>query len=185
MKKSAFAFTMMVLLIGLTPAAEPSLYDFTMTDIDGNPVPLAQFKGKVILVINVASKCGLTPQYKNLQNLYDKYKDRGLVILGFPANNFLKQEPGSNEEIKEFCSRNYGVTFPIFAKISVKGKDIAPLYKFLTDGAGNPELAGEIRWNFDKFLFDRSGRVAGRFAPKTSPEAEEVLAVLENQLTKN
>jgi len=163
-------------------AAEISLYSFTLDDIDGKPVDLKTFEGKVVLVINTASKCGLTPQYEGLQALFEKYRDRGFVVLGFPANNFRGQEPGTNEEIKEFCLENYGVAFPMFAKISVKGDDIHPLYQYLTSGAGRAEFSGEITWNFEKFLFDRRGRVAARFKPRTAPESEEVVQAVENLL---
>ena len=130
----------------------PSIYDFTMDNIKGEPVELSQYKGKVVLIVNTASKCGFTYQYDGLEELYQTYQDSGLVILGFPANNFLKQEPGTNEEIAEFCRLNYGVTFPMFSKISVKGEDIHPLYQYLTSKETNPEFEGNISWNFNKFL---------------------------------
>ncbi len=184
--------TALAMIIGLGAVAlmggensETSVYQFTLNDIDGSAVLLETFKGKVLLIVNTASQCGLTPQYEGLQALYQKFKDKGLVVLGFPANNFGNQEPGSNEEIKKFCSTNYGVGFPMFAKISVKGEDKHPLYQFLTAGAGKPELAGEITWNFEKFLFDRQGRVATRFAPKTKPESEEIIKAVEALLTKD
>src|SRR5580692_2715416 len=135
-------------------AAPRSFYDFTMNSIDDKPVHLSSYKGKVVLLVNVASKCGYTPQYAGLEKLYETYKDRGFVILGFPANNFGAQEPGTNEEIKTFCSRNYNVTFPMYSKISVKGDDEAPLYQFLTSSTG-----GDIKWNFTKFLVDRDGKI--------------------------
>lgn len=163
-------------------AAETSIHSFTMDDIDGRPVSLGTFKGQVLLVVNTASRCGLTPQYEGLQALYEKYRDRGLAVLGFPANNFRGQEPGSNEEIKEFCATKYGVEFPMFSKISVLGDDMHPLYKYLTSGAGNAGLAGDITWNFEKFLFDRNGRVAARFPPRTKPDAEEVVKAIETLL---
>ncbi|MCK7483531.1 MAG: glutathione peroxidase [Candidatus Moduliflexus flocculans] len=150
-----------------------------MDDINGKPVSLETFKGKVLLVVNTASKCGLTPQYEGLQALYAKYRDAGLVILGFPANDFRGQEPGSNEEIKEFCSVKYGVEFPMFSKISVLGEDIHSLYKYLTSGAGKADLAGDITWNFEKFLFDRNGRISARFAPRTKPESEDLVKAIE------
>jgi len=156
--------------------------DFTMDGIDGEKVKLEKYKGKVLLVVNVASKCGLTPQYKGLQTIYKKFKDKGFVVLGFPANNFLKQEPGSNAEIKKFCTINYGVEFPMFSKISVKGEDIHPLYRYLTGKDTNPQFAGEIRWNFDKFLVDKNGNVVHRFHPKTTPGDEKVLAAIEAAL---
>jgi len=142
-----------------------SVYDFTMKSIDGKATPLSSFKGKLVLVVNVASQCGFTPQYKGLEALYEKYKDQGLVIAGFPANNFMAQEPGTDEEIKTFCSTKYNVTFPMFSKISVKGADQAPLYKFLTETSG-----GDIKWNFTKFLVDRNGNILQRFEPAVTPE---------------
>lgn len=159
-----------------------SLHDFEMADIDGNKTPLKNYKGKVVLVVNVASKCGLTPQYKDLQELYAKYRDKGLVVLGFPANNFKNQEPGSNAEIKEFCSTKFAVEFPMFAKISVKGEDIHPLYKWLTSKESNPEYSGDIRWNFDKFLADGSGKIIARFHPKTKPVDDKVTQAVEGAL---
>jgi len=127
-------------------SAASSIHEFTLNSIDGQPVPLAQFKGQVVLIVNVASRCGFTPQYAGLEALYEKYKDRGFVVLGFPANNFLWQEPGTNEEIKSFCTLKYHVTFPMFAKVSVKGSDKSPLYQFLTDKKANPSTGGGIRW---------------------------------------
>ncbi|UCF65735.1 MAG: glutathione peroxidase [bacterium] len=159
-----------------------SIYDFTVQDIDGNEVSLAEYRGKVLLIVNVASKCGFTPQYEGLQKLYNEYQDQGFVVLGFPANNFKNQEPGTNQEIKEFCSVNYGVTFPIFTKISVKGDDIHPLYQYLTSKDTNPEFAGDISWNFNKFLLDPSGKVIARFESKDKPESEIVLSAIEAAL---
>lgn len=159
-----------------------SIYDFTVKDIDGNDIKLETFTGKVLLIVNVASKCGFTSQYEGLQKLYTQYKDRGLVVLGFPANNFLNQEPGTDEEIKQFCSLNYNVTFPMFAKISVKGKDQAPLYRFLTEKETNPEFSGAISWNFNKFLVDRQGKIVARFDSKIKPESKEVIVAIEKAL---
>ncbi len=156
-----------------------SIYDFVVKDIDGKDVKLEQFKGKAILIVNVASKCGFTSQYEGLQKIYSRYQEQGFVILGFPANNFLGQEPGTNEEIKQFCSLTYNVTFPMFSKISVKGKDIAPLYKFLTEKETNPEFAGNISWNFNKFLVDRDGKIVARFGSRSKPESEEVIQAIE------
>ena len=186
MKKISFGLALLFALAGATAsaAAETSIYSFTMDDIDGKPVSLETFKGKVLLVVNTASKCGLTPQYEGLLGLYDKYREQGLVILGFPANNFRGQEPGSNEEIKEFCSTKYRVDFPLFSKISVLGEDMHPFYGYLTSGAGNIDLAGDITWNFEKFLFDRNGRISARFAPRTKPDSEEVVRLIE-ELLKN
>ena len=161
--------------------AAPRLYDFTLSSIDGNSTPLSTYKGKVILLVNVASRCGFTPQYSALESLYEKYKDQGLVILGFPANNFGAQEPGTNAEIKTFCSTKYNVTFPMFAKVSVKGGDTTPLYQFLTQKA-NPAVAGEIKWNFTKFLVDRNGQVVARFEPAVTPDSAEVVAEVQKLL---
>ncbi len=158
------------------------IHEFTLNSIDGKPVPLADFKGKVVLLVNVASRCGFTPQYAGLEALYQKYKDRGFVVLGFPANNFKSQEPGTNQEIKTFCSTKYQVTFPMFAKISVKGSDQAPLYQFLTDKNANPSTGGEIGWNFTKFLADKNGQIIARFASPVTPESPEVIQAIEKAL---
>ncbi len=150
---------------GSLVAAAKSVYNFTLKSIDGQPVSLKSYHGKVLLLVNVASKCGYTPQYAGLESLYEKYKDRGLVIIGIPANNFASQEPGTNEEIKTFCSRKYNVTFPMMAKVSVLGVDKTPLYGFITDKAANPKIGGDIKWNFTKFVFDRQGKPVARFEP--------------------
>jgi glutathione peroxidase len=162
--------------------AEKSVLDFTMKSIDGNDVKLDTYSGKVLLLVNVASKCGYTPQYRGLESVYRKYKEQGLVVLGFPANNFFWQEPGTNEEIKMFCTTKYNVTFPMFAKISVKGGEIHPLYKFLTSKQTNPEFSGAISWNFNKFLVDRAGKVVARFSSKDEPESEKVEQAIEQAL---
>jgi glutathione peroxidase len=159
-----------------------SVYDFKITDIDGNDANLADYKGKVLLIVNVASKCGFTPQYKGLENIYRQYKDRGFEILAFPSNDFMGQEPGTNKEIKTFCQLNYQVSFPLFAKISVKGKDIHPLYKFLTEKSTDPKFAGDITWNFNKFLIDRNGNTINRFDSKTEPQNPEVIKTIEDAL---
>ena len=159
-----------------------SILDFAMKDITGAEVPLRKFEGRVLMVVNVASKCGFTPQYKGLQELYDRYRDKGLEILGFPANNFRWQEPGSDSEIKQFCTAQYSVTFPLFSKISVKGRDMHPLYDFLTRPATNPKFHGKVGWNFAKFLTDRKGNVIARFEPKTEPLAPEVIEAVEKAL---
>jgi glutathione peroxidase len=164
--------------------AEKSVLDFAMKSIDGNEVKLDTYSGKVLLLVNVASKCGYTSQYRGLESLYTKYKEQGLVVMGFPANNFLWQEPGTNEEIKTFCTTKYNVTFPMFAKISVKGDKIHPLYKFLTSKQTNPEFSGSISWNFNKFLIDRAGKVVARFASKDEPESEKVVQAIEQELKK-
>ena len=159
-----------------------SLYDFTLKDIEHKEINLGQYRGKVLLLVNVASRCGYTPQYEGLQKVYLKYKDRGFVILGFPANNFMGQEPGTDEEIKTFCSTKYNVTFPIFSKISVKGDDMHPLYKFLTSKETNPDFGGDIKWNFNKFLVDKQGKIIGRFEPAIKPESDQVIQAIEKAL---
>jgi len=160
------------------------MYEFTMKNIDGSDVNLGAYKGKVAMIVNVASKCGLTPQYEGLEALYEKYKDKGFVILGFPANNFLGQEPGTEKEIKEFCTLKYNVTFPMFAKISVKGSDQHPLYTFLTNRQSNPGFDGDITWNFEKFLADKNGKIISRFSPKTVPDDPEIVKTIETELAK-
>jgi glutathione peroxidase len=177
-------FLMLLLLPALALAASKSVYDFTLNSIDGQPSPLSSFKGKVVMLVNVASKCGYTPQYSALESTYEKYKDRGLVIVGIPANNFGAQEPGTNEEIKTFCSRKYNVTFPMMAKVSVKGSDQTPLYQFLTDKTLNPTTGGEIKWNFTKFIFDRDGNAIARFEPEVTPDSPQVTAAIEKALGK-
>jgi glutathione peroxidase len=156
--------------------------DFTLNSLDGKPAPLAEYRGKVVLIVNVASRCGYTPQYTGLEKIYEKYKDQGFVILGFPANNFGGQEPGTNEEIKTFCSSKYQVTFPMYSKVSVKGADSTPLYQFLTDKQSNPATGGEIKWNFTKFLVDRNGKVIARFEPAITPESADVTGAIEKAL---
>jgi glutathione peroxidase len=156
-----------------------SVHGFTLTDIAGKPHPLDQYRGKVLLIVNVASKCGYTGQYAGLQALYEKYRDRGLVIIGVPSNDFLWQEPGTNEEIAQFCSTKYNVTFPIMAKVAVTGDERIPLYWYLTRDSARP---GKIGWNFTKFLIGRDGTVLERFAPGTKPEADEVSQAVERAL---
>ncbi len=153
----------------IPPAVELAFYDFSALAVDGHEVPMAQYRGKVALVVNTASRCGYTPQYAGLESIYEQFKDRGLVILGFPCNQFGGQEPGSEAEIAQFCQLNYGVTFPIFAKINVNGPDAHPLFKFLKSGKSGIFGTEAIKWNFTKFLVDRSGKVVGRFAPATTP----------------
>jgi len=165
------------------PAKKPvSVLDFHVKDIDGKDVDLASYKGKVLLIVNTASQCNLTPQYKDLEAMYEKYKDRGFEILAFPANEFGGQEPGSNEQIKDFCSTKYKVSFPLFSKIVVKGKGIDPLFEFLTSDATNPKFAGVIKWNFNKFLVNRKGEVIARFEPKKEQWSEPVTAAIEKAL---
>lgn len=159
--------------------------DFSLPRIDGQQVDLGKtYGGKVLLLVNVASKCGLTPQYKQLQSLYDKYRDRGFVILGFPCNQFGRQEPGTEAEIQQFCSENYGVTFDMFSKIEVNGDDACDLYRYLTGLETRPTGSGPISWNFEKFLIGRDGRVVARFSPRTAPDAAELLELLEKELDK-
>ena len=174
--RTAYLLAAMTLLgAGVSPAA--SMYDFSMDSIQGQPVPLSEYKGKVALVVNVASRCGFTPQYTSLEATYRKYKDRGFVVLGFPANNFRSQEPGTNAEIQDFCKRTYDVTFPMFSKISVLGEDKAPLYKYLTS-----QMGSEIEWNFTKFLVGPDGQVLARFPSKVTPDSPEVTAAIEKAL---
>jgi glutathione peroxidase len=172
---------LMVTLMTVSIFADSTIYNFTLPSIEGKPMPLADFKGKVVLMVNVASQCGYTPQYTALEALYEKYKDRGFVIVGFPANNFGAQEPGTNVEIKTFCTRKYSVTFPLYAKVSVKGSDQTPLYQYLTEKTG-PSIMGEIKWNFTKFLVDRNGHVVRRFEPAVTPDSKEVVDSVEQLL---
>jgi glutathione peroxidase len=158
---------------------DKSIYDFTLNSIDGQPTPLAAYNGHVVMLVNVASRCGFTPQYTALESIYEKYKDRGFVIVGIPANNFGSQEPGSNQEIKTFCSSKYSVTFPMMAKVSVKGEDKTPLYQYLTT---TPKTGGEIQWNFTKFLVGPDGQIVARFEPKVTPDSPEVTAAIEKAL---
>jgi glutathione peroxidase len=171
-------------LLSAAAFAASNVHEFTLDALNGTPTPLASFKGKVLLVVNVASQCGYTYQYEGLQALYTKYKDQGFVIAGFPANNFGQQEPGTNQEIGAFCKSKFGVTFPMFSKISVAGRDKAPLYQFLTDKSANPKTGGEIQWNFTKFLVDRNGKVIARFEPAVEPQASELVSAVEAALKK-
>ena len=163
----------------------PAVLNFTMNSLDGKPVNLSKYQGKVVLMVNVASQCGYTPQYKPLEALYEKYKDRGLVILGFPANNFGKQEPGTDKDIADFCEKNYGVKFDMFSKVSVKGDDICPLYQLLTSEKTDPSFPGEVKWNFEKFLISRDGEIVNRFRSKISPDSEEMVKAIEAELAKS
>lgn len=162
-------------------AKASTVYDFTLNDIDGKPVSLNQYKGKVIMLVNTASFCGNTPQYSDLEKMYETYKDKGFEILAFPANNFGQQEPGSNAEIKGFCLTKYSVGFPLFSKISVKGEDKHPLYRYLTEQSPFP---GEVEWNFQKYLVDRAGNVVARYHHRTKPVADEVVKDVERFLAK-
>ena len=162
-----------------------SVLDFQVKDIDGKSVDLSKYKGEVLLVVNTASKCGLTPQYKGLEQVYEKYKGKGFEVLAFPANEFGKQEPGTDSDIKEFCSSKYSVTFPLFSKIVVKGEGIHPLYSFLTSESTNPKYSGEIKWNFAKFLVNRKGEVIARFEPTVTPDDEKVVKAIETALAES
>lgn len=160
-----------------------SILDFEMKSISGDDVKLEKFRGDVLLIVNVASKCGLTKQnYEQLEPLYQKYKDKGFEILAFPANNFLSQEPGSNKDIAKFCEK-YNVSFPLFAKVSVKGDDCCDLYKFLINHP-NKDIAGEVKWNFQKYLVDRSGKVIAKFGPRTNPESKEIEEAIDKALAE-
>jgi glutathione peroxidase len=182
MKKIFFAGLLMMFAVGAM-AQNKTLYDFKATTLDGQPFDLSSLKGKKVLVVNTASKCGLTPQYASLQMLYDTYKDRNFVIIGFPANNFASQEPGTNSEIKEFCTKNYGVTFPMMSKISVKGADIDPLYKWLTQKSQNGVTDADVQWNFQKFMIDEQGKLVGFVTPKELPNSPAITNWIEGKKT--
>jgi len=171
-------FFVVATLIG----AGKNVFDYTLNTIDGQPAPLSAYKGKVVMLVNVASRCGFTPQYTALEAIYEKYKDRGFVIVGIPANNFGAQEPGTDQEIKTFCQSKYNVTFPMMSKVSVKGDDKTPLYQFLTDKTDNPKTGGDIQWNFTKFLVGPDGQIITRFEPKVTPDSPEVTAAIESAL---
>ena len=180
-------FTFIITLFTLTMenlqaqnnADNQTIYQFTVEDINGKPFALADLKGKKVMIVNTASKCGLTPQYKELEALYQQYKDRDFIIIGFPANNFLGQEPGSNEQIASFCSINYEVTFPMMSKISVKGKNMHPLYQFLTQKSKNGVEDSKVKWNFQKYLIGRDGKLEKVIDPKTLPSSDEVTQWIE------
>ena len=178
--------TLLTALMVVFFAASPTktVYDFTVKDIDGKDVSLSQYKGKVLLIVNVASLCGNTPQYKDIETLYEKYKGKGLVVLGFPANNFMGQEPGSDKEIKQFCTKEYAVTFPMFSKISVKGKDIAPLYSYLTQKSENGVIDAKVGWNFQKYLISKNGKVITSVAPGKSITETEVMSAIDKALAE-
>lgn len=174
MKKIVLIFSMVILAGAVF--AQQSFYDFKVKDIDGNDFDLSTLKGKKVLVVNTASKCGNTPQYEQLQGLYEEYGNKGFAIIGFPANNFGKQEPGSNEEIEAFCTKNYGVTFQMMSKISVKGDDIDPLYQWLTSKSKNGVLDSEVSWNFQKYLIDENGKLVKMVAPRVKPNDEQIVS---------
>jgi glutathione peroxidase len=190
---SASLASMAVLLVAaplaVVSAADPSkkpssVLDFHVKDIEGKAVDLASYKGKVLLIVNTASQCGFTSQYKDLEAIYEKYKGQGFEILAFPANEFGAQEPGTNDEIKEFCSTKYNVSFPLFSKIVVKGKGIDPLYDYLTSNSTNPKFPGPIAWNFTKFLVNRKGEVIARFEPRVNPSTADVVSKVEEALVE-
>ncbi|HVX11438.1 MAG TPA: glutathione peroxidase [Pirellulales bacterium] len=162
----------------------PDALNFKMKNLSGKEVDLSKYKGKVVLIVNVASQCGNTPQYKGLEDLHEEYAKQGLAVLGFPANEFGKQEPGTDEEIADFCDKNYGVKFDMFSKVVVKGEGQCPLYRHLTSKETDPKFAGDVTWNFEKFLLNRDGEVVARFAPKVKPESKEVKAAIESELAK-
>lgn len=181
-KKMRKIITFLLAIAGFTSvqAQQQNLHSFKVKDIDGKEFDFSTLKGKKVLIVNTASRCGNTPQYKALEELYKKYGSEKFVIVGFPANNFGRQEPGNSEEIKEFCTKNYGVTFPMMEKISVKGSDIAPIYKWLTSKELNGKDDYTVGWNFSKFLIDENGNVVGHVSPSTKPDCEEILNWLSN-----
>lgn len=181
MNLAALAFTSTVLLAPLHAA---SVYDYTLNSIDGKSTPLSSFKGKVVMLVNVASKCGYTPQYAGLESLYEKYRAQGFVIVGIPANNFMGQEPGTNAEIQTFCKTKYNVQFPMMSKVSVAGSDKTPLYQFLTSEKQNPKTGGEIKWNFTKFLVGKDGQLLNRFEPAVTPDDPAVTSAVSAALQK-
>lgn len=175
MYKIKLILSITIIFFGFSSFAQKTLHDYTVKSIDGEDFNLSQLKGKKVLVVNTASKCGLTPQYEQLEQLYKTYKDSDFIIVGFPANNFMSQEPGTNEEIKSFCQINYGVTFPMMSKISVKGDDIHPLYLWLTTKDKNGVLDSNVKWNFQKYLIDEKGQLVKTLSPKTSPLDDEIV----------
>lgn len=179
MKKILFIITTFLFTISIM-AQEKTLYDFKVQDIDNREFDLSTFKGKKVLIVNVASKCGLTPQYEQLEELQRKYKEKNFVVIGFPSNNFNGQEPGTNEEIKEFCSLTYGVTFPMMSKIDVTGENQAPIYKWLTHKSENGKLDTDVKWNFQKFMIDENGKLVDFVLPKESPFSEKIIKWIEN-----
>ena len=178
MKQSSIFFLFIILF--MSNVKSQSIYQFEAEDINGKLIPISSFKGKKIMIVNTASKCGLTPQYKELEELYEKYKEKNFIIIGFPANNFMRQEPGDNKQIAQFCSSTYGITFPMMAKISVKGKDMHPIYKFLTNKELNGKISSSVKWNFQKYLIDENGILFKVISPQTSPLDKEIIEWLEN-----
>lgn len=181
MKRILVLISFLAISLIMIYAQTNSIHQFKVKDINGQNFDLSTLKGKKVLVVNVASKCGLTPQYEQLQELYDKYKDTGFTIVGFPANNFLNQEPGSSSEIKAFCTENYGVTFLMMDKISVKGKDQSPIYQWLTEKSKNGVLDSEVSWNFQKYMIDEDGKLVDFVAPKQSPMSDKIIKWIESK----
>ena len=181
MKRISVLISFLAISLIMIYAQTNSIHQFKVKDINGQNFDLSTLKGKKVLVVNVASKCGLTPQYEQLQELYDKYKDTGFTIVGFPANNFLNQEPGSSSEIKAFCTENYGVTFLMMDKISVKGKDQSPIYQWLTEKSKNGVLDSEVSWNFQKYMIDEDGKLVDFVAPKQSPMSDKIIKWIESK----
>ncbi|MDK2979400.1 MAG: glutathione peroxidase [Bacteroidales bacterium] len=179
--KNILLIITLAMISSVSFAQNKSFYDFEVQTIDGENFDLSALKGKKVLVVNTASKCGFTPQYEDLQKLYEKYKAKNFVIIGFPANNFMNQEPGSNEEIKQFCSTNYGVTFPMMAKISVKGDDIHPLYQWLTEKEQNGVMNSKVKWNFQKYMIDEEGNLVDMAVPRTNPLDEQIINWIEGK----
>jgi len=190
-----YAFLLLIAVVTVTGCATSNATEqestkvskplsFTMKSLDGKDVDLSKYQGKVVLIVNVASKCGLTGQYEQLQELHDRYAEEGLAILGFPCNQFLSQEPGTATEIKEFCRVNYGVTFDMFAKVDVKGENACEFYRFLTSLDTKPKGAGQVSWNFEKFVIDRNGFVVARFGSRTKPDASEIVRLIESELAE-
>ena len=189
--KPAVVIGLMLLCFAAAPTTQPSedspvppVLNFTMKSLTGQDVNLDAYSGKVILIVNTASKCGNTPQYAPLEALYKKYADKGFVILGFPSNDFKHQEPGTDDQIAAFCKKNYGVSFPMFSKVEVLGDNQCPLYKFLTSPDTDPKFPGKITWTFEKFLVSRDGQIVARFKPKTKPDTDEVVSAIEAELAK-
>lgn len=181
MQKSFFILVLSIVL-GAQIVSAGSVYDYQLNSIEYEAIPLRGFKGKVLMVVNVASRCGYTPQYAGLETLYRKYKNQGFVIIGIPSNDFGQQEPGTDSEIKQFCQRKYDVTFPMMSKVSIAGNNPIPLYRYLTDKKQNPKTGGDIKWNFTKFLIGRDGTVVARFEPEVTPEDPSLVKAIENAL---
>ncbi len=181
MKRNIVLLSLFIFSIFMTQAQTNSIYQFKVNDINGETFDMSSLKGKKVLLVNVASKCGLTPQYEQLQELYDKYKESGFIIIGFPANNFANQEPGTRSEIKEFCTANYGVTFPMMDKVSTKGDDQSPIYKWLTQKSKNGVMDSEVSWNFQKYMIDEEGKLVDFVAPKNSPMSDKIIKWIESK----